>query len=173
VLTGRCLGCLECVLCPRRVLARRVPREAGRVLACPRRARRAVLACARLCSPCRAVRTFLTSSRARLRRARPSGLRPGSRRGTREHRGSARAGVRTEPVAGWGGGHGGDSGAGGLPRPAGREPSGRGAATRSAGPHPQAGSSRSNARADAPRPRELAVPSSSRRTFSRRAKITV
>ena len=35
--------------------------------------------------------------------------------------------------------------AGGMPRPAGREPSGLGAATRSAGPHPQAGSSRSNA----------------------------
>jgi hypothetical protein len=38
-------------------------------------------------------------------------------------------------------GHRADSGAGGLPRPDGREPSGRGAATRSAGPHAQAGSS--------------------------------
>jgi hypothetical protein len=36
--------------------------------------------------------------------------------------------------------------AGGMPSPDGREPSGLGAATRSAGPHPQAGSSRSNAR---------------------------
>ena len=35
--------------------------------------------------------------------------------------------------------------AGGMPSPDGREPSGLGAATRSAGPHPQAGSSRSNA----------------------------
>ena len=32
-----------------------------------------------------------------------------------------------------------------MPSPDGREPSGLGAATRSAGPHPQAGSSRSNA----------------------------
>ena len=51
------------------------------------------------------------------------------------------------------GGHRADFGAGGLPRPAGREPSGRGAATRSARPHPQAGNSRSNVRVDAPRPR--------------------
>ena len=43
------------------------------------------------------------------------------------------------------GGHRADSGAGGLPRPDGREPSGRGAATRSARPHPQAGSPRRNA----------------------------
>ena len=35
-----------------------------------------------------------------------------------------------------------DAGAGGLPRPPGRKPSGRGAAAMSAGPHPQAGSSR-------------------------------
>jgi len=37
---------------------------------------------------------------------------------------------------------------------------------------PQAGTSRSNARTDAPRPRQPAEPPSSRRTFSRRAKIT-
>ena len=41
--------------------------------------------------------------------------------------------------------HRADSGVGGMPSPDGREPSGLGAATRSAGPHPQAGSSRSNA----------------------------
>jgi hypothetical protein len=43
------------------------------------------------------------------------------------------------------GGHRADSGVDGMPSPDGREPSGLGAATRSAGPHPQAGSSRSNA----------------------------
>ena len=49
------------------------------------------------------------------------------------------------PEPGGVGGHRADSGAGGMPSPDGREPSGLGAATRSAGPHPQAGSSRSNA----------------------------
>lgn len=69
-------------------------------------------------------------------------------------------------------GHSAGSGVGGMPRPDGREPSGRGAATRSARPHPQAGSPRRYA-PRWPRPREQAGPSSSRQAFSRRAKITV
>ena len=48
------------------------------------------------------------------------------------------------PEPGGVGGHHTDSGAGGTPSPDGREPSGLGAATRSAGPHPQVSSSRSN-----------------------------
>jgi hypothetical protein len=105
-------------------------------------------------------------------RARPSGPRPSSAPGTRDHRDSARAGAGLTPEPGGVGGHRADSGAGGMPSPDGRELSGPGAATRSAGPHPQAGGSRSNA-PRGPRPRELAGPSSSRRAFSRRAKITV
>ena len=71
--------------------------------------------------------------------------RPSSTAGTRDHRGRARAGAGTMPKPDWVGRHRADSGAGGMPSPAGREPSGLGAATRSAGPRPQAGSSRSNA----------------------------
>jgi hypothetical protein len=60
-------------------------------------------------------------------------------------RGIARSGVRTIADAGRGRGQLAESGAGGLPRPPGRKPSGRGAATRSARPHPQAGTPRRNA----------------------------
>jgi hypothetical protein len=63
---------------------------------------------------------------------------------TREHRGVARAAREPVQCLGGIGGHGAVSGVGGQPRPAGREPSGRGAATRSARPPPQADSSGSN-----------------------------
>jgi hypothetical protein len=59
---------------------------------------------------------------------------------TRDHRGVTRAGAGILREPGGTGGHRADSGAGSMPRPDGREPSGRGAATRSARPHPQAGS---------------------------------
>jgi hypothetical protein len=121
----------------------------------------------------RAVTALSTSSRARLRRARPSGP---SRARTREREnieGSARAGALNEASSRAGrrasrrlrgGRHAAPCRAGAL---------GARRRHRSAGPHPQAGSSRSNAQADAPRPRKQAEPSSSRRTFSCRAKITV
>jgi hypothetical protein len=90
------------------------------------------------------VRTFLTSSRARLRRARPSGA--GQVRTRERETTGGSVSWREKPCLSRGGigGHRADSGAGGMPRPDGREPSGRGAATRSARPHPQAGSSRRN-----------------------------
>ena len=89
--------------------------------------------------------TFSTASRARLRRAKPSGPSRVQTRKARAHRGVARGGVRDHATARRGRGQLADSGGGGLPRPDGREPSGRGAAIRSARPYPQAASPRRNA----------------------------
>ena len=61
---------------------------------------------------------------------------------------------------------------GGLPHPAGRKPYGRGAARRSARPHPQAGGAGPNA-PPVTAPAYLTGPSSSRRASCRRAKITI
>jgi hypothetical protein len=72
-------------------------------------------------------------------------LRPSSDAEARAHRGIARSGLRTMPGPGGGSGQLADSGAGGMPLPDRREPSGRGAAARSGRPHPQAGSPRRNA----------------------------
>jgi hypothetical protein len=89
---------------------------------------------------------------------------------TREHRGIARAAREPVHCLGRIGGHGAVSRVGGQPRPAGREPSGRGAATRSARPPPQADSSGSNEPRCTRPPRERDGPSSSRQAFSRRDK---
>jgi len=118
------------------------------------------------------VTTFSTASRARLRRAGPSSpgrVRP---RGTRDHPEAARAGAGPLPKPDGIGGHHADSGAGGVPRPTGGSPPG------AAPPPGQQARTRRQAVPAAthprgPRPRELTRPSSSRRAFSRRAKITV
>jgi len=120
------------------------------------------------------VTTFSTASRARLRRAIRSG--PPGRIGRSErvviggedvtgrlecHQG--RAGERGATRRPWGGG---------LPRPDGRKPYGRGAARRSAGPHPPAGGQGRNAvPMTAPAQSDRGRPP--RRTSSRRAKIIV
>jgi hypothetical protein len=96
---------------------------------------------------------FCTSSRARLRRARPGRARPKPRAGTRKSAEGNRELERREPPAPGGG-------AGDSPTP-GRLP-----------PHPQAAGTRSNA-PPVTAPTQLTGPPSPRRAFCRRAKITV
>jgi hypothetical protein len=91
------------------------------------------------------VRTFFTINQGHAfgapGRPAPAGFGRENARASRV----ARAGAGTEPAAERGAGTAPTPGPGGMPRPAGREPSGRGAAARSAGPHPRVASPRRNA----------------------------
>ncbi len=124
-------------------------------------------------APYVAVTTFLTASRARLRRARPGRARPDRMRGRGSDRG-IRELARGETASSSPGGGRGDSPApgGSLPRPAGQSPPG--AALPPVGiPAPRKQAVPAPTRPPGPRLHEPAGPFSPRRALCRRAKITV